>query len=98
MEQVFNPNFFIEQDVKPPWTEYVRSRIKDKSCNKENRIDVFQGCDDIPQTDLGKEQSEKNNSYENCKIFCQTFIVHNPRYGFFRIFSWDESLSVFLSR
>ena len=67
VEQVFYPDIFVEQDVKTPWTEYIISGIKDKTCDKVNWLDIFQGCDDIPQTDLGKKQCEKNNRNENCK-------------------------------
>jgi hypothetical protein len=75
-EQFFDTDLIVEQDVKAPGTEDVTARVKYKSCNKVDWIDIFEGSDDIPQINLGKEQSEQDNCYEYCKYFCQKLRVH----------------------
>ena len=65
MEQVFNADFFVEQDVKAPGTEDVTACVKNKSSNEIDRIAVFEGCDDIPNINLGTEQNKQNNSYND---------------------------------
>ena len=63
--------------MKAPGTEQVTARVKNKSGNEVYWIDVFEGCNDIPKINLGKEQSEQNNGYEYCQYFCQRFRVHD---------------------
>lgn len=77
MEQVFETNLIIKQDLKSPCSEDITARVEHKSGDEVDWIDIFEGCDDIPQINLGKEQSEQDNGYEDRKYFCQKFIVHD---------------------
>ena len=77
MEQVFDADLLVEQDVKAPGTEEVTARVKNKSGNEVDRINVLEGCNDIPQINLGEKNSDKNDCNEDCQYFCQMFGVHN---------------------
>lgn len=69
MEQVFDADFFFEQDMKAPGTEEVTARVKNESGNEVDWTDIFEGCDDIPHINLGKEQRKQDNCYEGCNYF-----------------------------
>jgi hypothetical protein len=77
MEQVFDTDLLVEHDMKTPCPKEVTRRVKNKSGNKVDRIDVFEGIKNITQINLGKKESEQNNSYNDCEYFCQEFRAHD---------------------
>jgi hypothetical protein len=43
MEQVFDADLLVEQDMEAPSTEEVTARVKNKSGNEVDWINVFEG-------------------------------------------------------
>ncbi len=52
IEQIFDGNLFIQQDVKAPCTEEICTGIEKKAGNKVNRINICKSDEDLLSIDL----------------------------------------------
>jgi len=65
-KQVFNTDLPVQKNMKSPGPEKVAAGVKNKPGQEEDRIDIFQGDDNINQINLCKKQCEQYYGYDYC--------------------------------
>jgi hypothetical protein len=54
VEQIFDTDFLVEQNMKAPCTEDITAGVEQEPCQQVKRIDILDGGDNITQINLRK--------------------------------------------